>query len=339
MTINNIKLRMTSECSDTVLKDKAAIVDAAPDALISFIPTGMMTTWNQGATKLFGYDEGQAIGQSVSLLVEAGDEAEQKILIRAACDGNPVGPVEARYRRQDGKIVTVELLFKPILDDHSKVVALAAYIRDISARRRSDALRALIVDELSHRINNTIATVSAIASQSLNGATSLEAFGVAFTARLYSLSTTHTALARNAWRGTTLEKLIQAELAPYDTDDTRWTLSGVDLDLDSERAVALGMIVHELATNAVKYGALSAPGGHIDISWHAPTIGDMSRLNLVWTESRGPAVATPIRKGMGTRLLTDGLAAQLDGEVWLNFERTGVRCTIDIPLDAAKAWT
>jgi len=337
MITDRTKLVPRSQEPDPLLKEKAAIVDGARDAMIVITPLGVVCTWNAGAAYIFGYSAEYAVGETISVLIEPRDADEQRIILSEVCDNNPAGPIEVRCRREDGKIVTIELLLQPIVADGGQVTALAAYMRDVSARKRSDKLRALVVDELNHRINNTIATVGAIAAQSLHSATSLDAFGAAFGARLHSLSTTHNILARGAWRGTTLVKLIEAEFAPYENNKaSRWKMTGVDILLDSDRAVAISMMLHELATNALKHGALSVPDGWVDISWHTPTTGDAMRLNLTWAENGGPTVATPIRKGMGTWLLTDGLAAQLDGKVLLNFECTGVRCTIDVPIDAGK---
>jgi two-component sensor histidine kinase len=144
-------------------------------------------------------------------------------------------------------------------------------------------------------------------------------------------------LTRNAWLGSTLLTLVNAELAPYESIGIqKWNIVGDDVDLDSRRAVAFSMVLHELTTNAMKYGALSVNTGHIQISWRMVTVGGISRLHMTWAESGGPVVPTPTRIGVGRRLLTRALAAELNGLVELIFESSGLRCEIDVPLEPVR---
>ena len=150
-----------------------------------------------------------------------------------------------------------------------------------------------------------------------------------------NFTTTHSLLTHNSWAGVLLSDLVEAELsvhAPAGT--TRWSADGGVVVLDPQRALALGMGLHELATNAAKYGALSTAGGHVSVSWDSRTAGDETRLTLTWQETGGPVVAPPTRKGFGTQMMTRGLARELDGEVTLSFPEAGARCHMDVPLSS-----
>lgn len=319
-----------------VLKYNAAILNAAYDALIGMTLEGVVCSWNQGATRLFGYTPAEALGHPVSFLGDPSQSEEQQDLLREARAGSLSAPIETTRRRRDGTAVPVELNVIPIRNYAGRVVALATVARDISERKKAEAHRALMAQELQHRVKNTLATVQAIARLSLHGTTSLEAFGAIFTARLQSLSTTHDLLTRNGGQRAKMSEIIQAELAPYrGAAMPRWSTSGIDFTLDPEHAVAFGMLFHELATNAVKYGAFSLPGGAVQIEWQKTQDGG-PRLKLVWSENNGPPVHEPTRQGFGTRLVTGGLARELNGVVNLTFLPAGLRCAIDIPYPASR---
>lgn len=318
------------------LKYNAAILKAAYDALIGMTLEGVVCSWNRGATRLFGYSPAEALGQPVSFLADPSQSDDEQDLLRGARAGTLSAPIETTRRRRDGSAVPVELNVIPIHNSAGRVVALAAVARDITARKQAEAHRALMVQEMQHRVKNTLANVQAIARLSLHGTTSLEAFGAAFTTRLQSLSTTHDLLMRNGRHGATISEIIEAELAPYRSAAMpRWSTSGGDVALDPKRAVAFGMLLHELATNAAKYGAFSLPGGCVQIEWEKTRDGD-PRLKAVWSENNGPPVDQPTRQGFGTRLMTGGLASELNGVVNLTFLRAGLRCAIDIPLYPAN---
>ncbi len=319
--------------ADATLIDDSAIVEVTPEALIGVTLDGIIRTWNPAATRLFGYDAKDAIGLSIACLADVSQHDEQKDLLRRARAGAVVGPIETVRRRRDGTSVPVELTIAPLKGFDGQVISLVGILRDISARKRTEAHRSLVVDELNHRIKNTLATVQSIVAHAMRDATSLDAFGVTFAARFTALVATHGLLTRDEWKGAQLSEIVETELLPYGAPNTqRWTAAGPDLFFLPAPALSLGMMVHELATNAAKYGALSSPGGHVDVLWQTRDVGGVNRLTLVWWERGGPDVSKPTHNGFGTRLITDGLAMELDGEVTLNFHPTGVRCEIDIPL-------
>jgi two-component sensor histidine kinase len=206
----------------------------------------------------------------------------------------------------------------------------------IEAREReaADKLQKLILEELHHRIKNTLATVSAIASQSLRTATSLEHGQQAIESRLLALGRAHDLLLQARWASASLAHIVQGATEPYDSKGAgKFSISGPDFRISSGAVIALAMTLNELCTNTTKFGALSAPAGRIEISW---TIDESNqRLKLSWTEKDGPPVHRPTRRSFGTRLI-ETLGKQLSGEVHLCYAPTGFVYTLDVPLSALK---
>ncbi|MCK5909333.1 MAG: sensor histidine kinase, partial [Caulobacter sp.] len=183
-----------------------------------------------------------------------------------------------------------------------------------------------------HRVKNSLATVQSIAAQTLRSNASPEFFREAFEGRLIALSHTHDLLTRESWEGASLREVFDSELHAMAGED-RVTFDYVsDLRLNPKAAVALGMGVHELATNAVKYGAWSVPDGRVIVSWRL----EPNLLRLTWAERGGPTVKTPTRRGFGARLLERGLAAELSGGVELTYDASGLVCHMALPLRALE---
>ena len=319
------------------LRQHAAIVEFAHDALFGVDREGRVTTWNPGAERLFGYAKAEALGRPISFLVPADRANEQSAVVAQALKGEVPGPIELLYRRQDGTDVDVELAVRPIQGADGVVIGVAATARNISERTHAEMLRTLLLHELSHRVKNALASVQSLALETLRTAPTLEAFREAFVARLIALSSTHDLLTQGEWQGAAVGDVLEAELAPYMSIGTpRWTASGPPIQLPPKMALALGMAFHELATNAAKYGALSTPGGHIDVNWRGENTADGRQLHLSWIESGGPIVTKPAHRGFGTRLIGDGLAFELDGDVRIDYAPTGVRCTVEAPLASTE---
>jgi PAS domain S-box-containing protein len=209
---------------------------------------------------------------------------------------------------------------------------LAGVSLDITERKRAEERQKLLVNELNHRVKNSLATVQSIAAQTLRSITSPEFFREAFEARLIALSQTHDLLTREGWEGASLREVIDGELRAMAGEDRVTFEYAGDIRLNPKAAVALGMGIHELATNAVKYGAWSVPGGEVVVAWRQ----DGNLLRLTWTERGGPPVKNPSRRGFGARLLERGLAAELSGEVELTYDPTGLACHMALPLRALE---
>jgi two-component sensor histidine kinase len=199
---------------------------------------------------------------------------------------------------------------------------------------RAVAAQELLINELNHRVKNTLTTVQSIAANTLRASDDPTVVRQSFEARLLALSATHNVLTEQNWEGADLETLLRGEAVPYqDADQGRLVLRGQAVRLPPKAAVAIGMVFHELTTNAVKYGALSMPEGRVHVSWQKDASGF---LTIDWGETGGPPVTPPSRKGFGSRLIERGLALELDGEVELDFARSGLRCRIRVPLHPAQ---
>ena len=187
--------------------------------------------------------------------------------------------------------------------------------------------------ELHHRVGNTLATVQAIANLTARSTTNVEAFRKTFADRIVSLSRTHTLLVDSSWAHIPIRALIELELQPYQDEVLqRASLEGPDIRLPSDVALAIGMTFHELTTNALRFGALSAPAGLVEVKWSVEESDRGRTLMLDWRESGGPPVQSPGRKGFGSQMLTNILARQLKGEVSIDYAAPGVRVAIKAPL-------
>ncbi|HEY5127016.1 MAG TPA: sensor histidine kinase [Bradyrhizobium sp.] len=205
---------------------------------------------------------------------------------------------------------------------------------DAEQRETSDRLQKLILEELHHRIKNTLATVSAIAAQSLRNATSIEHAQHAIESRLLALGRAHDLLLQARWTSASLEHIVRGATEPYDSESERkFSIEGPDLKITAGAVIALAMTLNELCTNTTKFGALSAPTGRIAIVW---TIDENSkRLHLTWSETGGPEVHAPTRQSFGTRLI-ETLGKQLKGTVEMSYHPTGFVYALDVPLNSLK---
>ena len=203
---------------------------------------------------------------------------------------------------------------------------------DAREREAADKLQKLILGELHHRIKNTLATVSAIAAQSLRTATSIEHGQQAIESRLIALGRAHDLLMQVSWANSSLMNTVRGATEPYAGQGTgRFSIKGPDIDITSGAVIALAMTLNELCTNTTKFGALSVPAGRIDIAW---TIDDKTqRLRMTWTEKGGPAVNAPSRRSFGTRMM-GSLGKQLSGEVQLSYQASGFLYVLEVPLSS-----
>jgi two-component sensor histidine kinase len=201
-------------------------------------------------------------------------------------------------------------------------------------RETADQLQKLILEELHHRIKNTLATVSAIAAQSLRTATSIEHGQQAIESRLVALGRAHDLLLQARWSSASLAHIVRSATEPYENKDAaRFSISGPEVPVISGSVIALAMMLNELCTNATKFGALSVPTGRIEIAWSIDQASD--RLRLTWTEKDGPPVEAPSRRSFGTRMI-ETLGKQLDGEARLAYAPSGFVYALDVPLNSLK---
>lgn len=314
----------------------AAIVDSSQDAIIGHSLEGTITSWNVGAEQIFGYTAPEVVGKPLSVLIPEHQFDEVPQILEKLARGERVEDFEIRRVVKSGEPIDISMTISPVRSESGVMIGAATVARDISDRRRSDDLRALMVDELNHRVRNTLATVQSIAAYTLKGASDAQS-RESFDARLVALSRTHNLLAREKWEGTSLRDLLLQELEPYRPEEgTRFVVEGPDVAVRPNAALALGMAFHEFATNAAKYGALSTPAGQVRVTWDFLRSSEPRVLRLTWAETGGPPVKKSGHKGFGSILIERGLSLELDGEVRLDFDPSGLVCTIEIPLPAAE---
>jgi PAS domain S-box-containing protein len=243
---------------------------------------------------------------------------------------------EVRVRDGHGRVRWLRCEGVPRLDDGGTFLGYTGCNVDITDVRTADERQRLLINELNHRVKNTLATVQSIAMQTLRNARSPGQARLDFEVRLFALSRAHDVLTRENWQGAHLYEIAEGAIEPYRHRGTsRFRIKGPDLRLPPRMALAIAMALHELVTNAVKYGALSNDTGKVDMAWTALDEAGNRRLIFRWSESGGPPVQPPSRRGFGSRLIERSLAQDLGGEVKVDFAPTGVVCTLDAPLDGA----
>jgi PAS domain S-box-containing protein len=241
--------------------------------------------------------------------------------------------VEHRVKRRDGRFRWARSRAFPRRDAGGNIVLWYGNTEDIHERKVAEEHQRLLINELNHRVKNTLASVQAIAFQTLRGDIPLAEARARFETRLMALSSAHNLLTEENWGGASLERVAGDATEHLAGGSARFDVAGPPLRLAPRAALALAMALHELGTNAAKYGALSVDGGRVSISWTA----EDGRLRLEWRESGGPPVEVPTRRGFGSRLIERGLEADLGGAAALHFEPSGLRCTIEASLAAIGA--
>ncbi|KJC46347.1 histidine kinase [Bradyrhizobium sp. LTSP885] len=279
----------------------------------------------------------QMIGQGSLSIIQAdlspvlakAMQAETRKISDASRSTNPVSN-ELLTAENDN----LRLLLEQASIDAEVLLAQAGI--DAKEREAADKLQKLILEELHHRIKNTLATVSAIASQSLRTATSLEHGQHAIEGRLVALGRAHDLLLQARWANADFANTIRGAIAPYDNEEGvgRFSIAGPDIKITSGAVIALAMTLNELCTNTTKFGALSMPTGSVDIVWKIDE--PMERLQLTWSEKGGPSVSAPSRQSFGTRLI-GSLGQQLKGQVKLAYDATGYVYTLDVPMSSLVA--
>ena len=302
----------------------AAIVASSDDAILSVDRHLHITSWNGGARRLYGYSADELLGQPVWLLSRRPDED------RAALDrilrGQHQPPGNQVRWRKDGSAVHVSVAISPLLDPQGQIVGASHIARDGTASHDVERLHRLLVGEMKHRVKNILSTVQAIARQTF-GADRTPAYDT-FEKRILALGRAQDLITRDASEGVDLHAVIGAVLAPFPQGQV--TVEDPPLRFSSRAAVALTLGLHELATNAVKYGALSLPCGRVKVSWAVTPPGETFTLH--WCESGGPPVTPTQHRGFGSVLILDVLAAELQGKVNLRLLSEGAECDVTAPM-------
>jgi PAS domain S-box-containing protein len=296
-------------------------------------PNGNITSISPRWYELTGLDSDQALGINWARAVHPDDVGQMESAIRRSVATRKPFDSEHRLRLAGGDYIWMRSRSYPLLNEQGDIVRFYGTTEDISDRKRFEERQQLLIHELNHRVKNTLATVQSLAYQTLRNATSPKQALGDLEARLIALSKAHDVLTRENWEGANLFEIIALAVEPYSSrGEDRLKLQGVDVRLSPAMALALAMALQELATNAVKYGALSNENGQVHIDWSLDPASGPPRLHLRWAEQGGPPVAPPTRRGFGSRLIERSLAADIGGEVRIRFDPSGVVCTVDAPL-------
>jgi PAS domain S-box-containing protein len=263
--------------------------------------------------------------------VHPDDRARFEAAVYGVTPEKPSYALTFRFIRPDGREVWLEETSRAEFDLAGRYLRLKGLTLDITERKRAEEHQDLLISELDHRVKNILARVAVVAKQTRQGSRSIEEFFKALDGRIQSMADAHALLSQSRWRGVALGDLVRRQLAPY-TTSTNTLIGGPDVTLSAEATQALAMVLQELVTNAVKYGALSTSAGRVSVTWtRQPREEGAPRVRIVWQETGGPPAAAPPRFGYGTRLISELIPHELGGAVKILFESEGVRCEIDIP--------
>lgn len=312
------------------------IVESAQDfAIFTADFEGRVTSWNSGAERILGYAAGEILGRSGAVLFTPEDQAAgwPDIEMRTAlAEGNAES--ERWHVHKGGSLFWASGLMMPLRGEGGSVRGFLKILRDHTDKRREEEQRKLLLDELNHRVKNTLSTVQSVAMRTMRSVRSPMEFQQAFGSRLMALSQAHDLLTRGNWLGAELGDVVRQTLSPYfDRTERRVKYGGVALKLRPNAAVMLNLVLHELATNAAKYGALSKAAGQVSVTWTIDHDGRRGEAEILWQESGGPLVQAPSRTGFGATLIRRGVSEELEGDVELEFASSGVTCRIRFPIE------
>ncbi len=313
------------------------IENAVEYAIFTLDFDGRITSWSRGAEAILGYSPDEAVGMSASALFTASDRSagiDRSELERARTLGRAE---DSRWHvRKNGERFWANGV--AILLDDPELSGLLKILRDETPQKLAEDQRVLLLNELNHRIKNTLATVQSIADQTLRAGDVATTTRRNLTSRLIALSEAHNLLVAENWAGADLLAIVERALAPHRHHETpRFKVDGPTIRLSPQRAVALSLVLHELATNALKYGALSTEAGSIEVTWNLShdRLGGR-HMTLLWREHGGPTVTEPRHRGFGSRLIERTVAQENGGRAQLEYRAEGLCCSIQLPLSSAE---
>ena len=311
--------------SEQRLRWLASIVEFSDDAIISKNLDGIITSWNSGAERVFGYTAEEAIGQPITIVIPQDRRDEERSILTRIRRGVRIDHFATVRQRKHGSLIDVSLTVSPVKNAEGIIVGASKNARDITEQKRSQEQIATLAREAEHRSKNLLATVQATVN--LSQSDTPEGLKQAIEGRILALANVHSLFVESRWLGAELLTIARQELAPYsEKDQRRVRIEGTPVLLEPNAAQAVAVTLHELATNAVKYGALSVPDGHIDLTSLHEADG---RLILRWREIGGPAAQTPTHRGFGTRII-ERMIDQQKGTVRFDWHADGLVCEITL---------
>ncbi|HEV7278074.1 MAG TPA: PAS domain S-box protein [Devosiaceae bacterium] len=311
----------------------AAIVSSSDDAIVSKTLDGIIRSWNAGAERIFGYSAEEMIGSPIFRIIPAHLHDEETQILAKLRRGERIEHFDTVRLAKDGRRVDVSLTVSPLRDRLGNIVGASKIARDVTDRKRAEELQNLLFQELNHRVKNTLATIQALAGQSLRRAPTPAAFVSSFNGRIQALGRAHDLLVQGKMQGSSLAEVVREQVLPG--DDPRISIDGPSVTLNARAAVQLALVLHELASNARKHGALSVVEGRLAIRWHTEA-SDGSDLVIDWTEKGLKQVAAPAAPGFGAQLIERTLEGD-GGSATIHYNAGGISCHIRLPLPEASA--
>lgn len=308
-----------------------ALVQSAPVCIHEIDTNRCLVSMNAVGLRMIGVtNEAEIIGKPYLDCVSDGDRARVAGLLEVAFAGEPTEFEFTASIHDPPRVFASSLV--PLKDSEGAVMRIMGVAQDITDRRQAERQQALMVQELDHRVKNNLAAVISIAQQTAERSESIEDFESALTGRIRSMGIAHEMLAQTRWEGVQLQDMLTRVLDPYRRDKPDCIkLTGPDIMLPAAIATPICMAVHELAVNAAKYGCLTKSAGQVIVTWERVS-GDPAELRLAWRETGGPPVSRPTHQGRGTMLIERMIGYQLQGEASLDFDPSGVSCSIAVPL-------
>jgi PAS domain S-box-containing protein len=313
----------------------AATYEHAAIGIVETDAGGNFLRVNEAICAITGMSRDELLGSTLFARTHSDDaQADRDAYARQVRGELDIYSVEKRFQRRDGKLVWMAVRSSAVRDADGRFLYGVRVVQDVTARKASEDRQQLLLEELNHRVKNTLATVQALATQTARGAPDANAFRQVFESRLMALSQAHDQLTLRHWQSADLHDIIAAGTGPYfSAGEGRVAVQGQELTLRPRAALTLAMTFHELTTNAAKYGALSTPAGRIAIRWETVQAdGGRPALQLEWHERGGPPVTAPTRRGFGTKFIVGSIGAELGGTADLTYAPEGLHCRINIPL-------
>ena len=290
---------------------------------------------NDSLLSLTGHDRAELLGESIfSLLAKDADEGVVSAIRRSFRHGSGI-ECEVKCLRKDGGVFWAALFVNPVFDKEGQMIQHFVSFIDLTKHKNAQAQAKMLVEEMNHRVKNTLATVQAIVRQALRTEADRPALRQMIKSRLSALARSHDLLTRENWKGAGLREILNQTLSPFRSragEGPRFVITGEPVRFAPKAATDLCIVFNELATNALKYGALSRVGGSVHIDWKRMPSPQGPRLALTWRELGGPVVKAPTHRGFGTHVIERGLAHELGGSGHLDYRPDGLLCTMDLPL-------
>jgi len=310
--------------SEQRLRWLASIVESSDDAIVSKNLDGIILSWNRGAERIFGYSPSEAIGQPITLVIPEDRQSEEREILTRIRRGERIDHFETVRQTKHGSLIVVSLTVSPVKDSSGKIVGASKIARDITEQKKNQEMITTLAREAEHRSKNMLASV--LAAVNLSQSSSPEDLKQTIVGRIEALARVCSLFVATRWIGADLSAIAEQELAPYSGKGL--LMDGPHIVLEPGVAQAIAMTLHELATNAAKYGALSQSNGQVHLQWSHEARG---QLDLRWTETGGPAAQEPTRKGVGGRII-EGMITQLKGKVHFDWRKDGLVCEITLPV-------